>query len=108
MKTEICKNEEDLAEIALKRVQTQLLEKPESVLALACGRTMEPLWEKLSLSCIKGELSMRDARVLCVTELVNAAPDKSCRHALETGLFSENRHQAGKLLFPGSDGSGSI
>ena len=89
MKTEICKNGEDLAEIALKKLQTKLFGKPESVLALACGRTMEPLWGKLSLSCIKGELSMRDARVLCVTELVNAAPDKSCRHALETGLFQK-------------------
>jgi glucosamine-6-phosphate deaminase len=89
-----------LAEIALKRVQTQLLEKPESVLALACGRTMEPLWEKLSLSCIKGELSMRDARVLCVTELLNAAPYKSCRHALETGLFQKTDIRPENCFFP--------
>jgi hypothetical protein len=33
MKTEICKNGEDLAENALKRFQMQLLAKPDSVFA---------------------------------------------------------------------------
>ena len=100
MKTEICKNGEDLAEIVLKKLQTQLLRKPESVLALACGRTMEPLWGKLSAVCMSGELSMRDARLLCVTELVNTAPDKSCRHALETGLIQKTDIKPENCYFP--------
>jgi len=100
MKTEICKNGEDLAEIALKKLQTKLFGKPESVLALACGRTMEPIWEKLGAACERGEISLQDACVLCVTELLNTAPDKSCRHTLETGLIQKTDIKPENCYFP--------
>ena len=97
MKTEICKNTNDLVEIAVKAIQNQLNTKPDSVLALACGETMKPLWAALS------RLSMKKARVLCVTELIGAEEAKTCRHALTEGLIERTDLRPENCFFPDAD-----
>lgn len=100
MKTEICKTSEELVEIAVKTIQNQLNKKPDSVLALACGQTMEPLWERLA------GLPMGDARILCVTELVGVEEAKSCRHALTEGLVKKTDLKPENCFFPDADAAG--
>ncbi len=97
MKTEICKNTNDLVEIAVKAIQNQLNYKPGSVLALACGETMKPLWAALA------GLSMEKARVLCVTELCGMEEAKSCRHALTEGLIEKSNLNPENCFFPDPD-----
>ncbi|MBQ7434221.1 MAG: 6-phosphogluconolactonase [Oscillospiraceae bacterium] len=97
MKTEICKNTNDLVEIAVKAIQNQLNTKPDSVLALACGETMKPLWAALS------GVSMQEARVLCVTELIGAEEAKTCRHALTEGLIERTDLRPENCFFPDPD-----
>ena len=97
MKTEICKNTNDLVEIAVKAIQNQLNTKPDSVLALACGETMKPLWAALS------GVSMQEARVLCVTELIGTEEAKTCRHALTEGLIERTDLRPENCFFPDPD-----
>ena len=97
MKTEICKNTNDLVEIAVKAIQNQLNTKPDSVLALACGETMKLLWAGLS------GVSMQEARVLCVTELIGAEEAKTCRHALTEGLIERTDLRPENCFFPDPD-----
>ena len=97
MKTEICKNTNDLVEITVKAIQNRLNTKPDSVLALACGETMKPLWAALS------DVSMQEARVLCVTELIGAEEAKTCRHALTEGLIERTDLRPENCFFPDPD-----
>ncbi len=97
MKTEICKNTNDLVEIAVKAIQNRLNTKPDSVLALTCGETMKPLWASLA------GVSMKEARVLCVTELCGAEESKSCRHALTEGLIERTDLNSENCFFPDPD-----
>ena len=97
MKTEICKNTNDLVEIAVKAIQNRLNTKPDSVLALACGETMKPLWASLA------GVSMKEARVLCVTELCGAEEVKTCRHALTEGLIERTDLRPENCFFPDPD-----
>lgn len=97
MKTEICKNTKDPVEIAVKAIQNQLNTKPDSVLALACGETMKPLWASLS------GVSMEKARVLCVTELCGAEESKTCRRALTEGLIERTDLRPENCFFPDPD-----
>ena len=97
MKTEICKNTNDLVEITVKAIQNRLNTKPDSVLALACGETMKPLWASLA------GVSMKEARVLCVTELCGAEEVKTCRHALTEGLIERTDLRPENCFFPDPD-----
>ena len=99
MKTEICKTTAELVEIAVKMIQKQLDKKADSVLALACGETMKPLWAALA------ELApaMKDARVLCVTEFVGVEDAKSCRRALSEGLLRKTDIKPANCFFPDPD-----
>lgn len=99
MKTEICKTTAELVKIAAKTIQNQLNQKPDSVLALACGETMKPLWAALA------ELKpvMSDARVLCVTELCGVEEAKTCRHALTEGLLRKTDIKPANCFFPDPD-----
>ena len=50
MKTIICENSENqLFEAGTDLIREQVMDmKPDSVLALACGETMKPLWARLA------------------------------------------------------------
>ena len=99
MKTEICENTVKLVEKAAERIQKQLEEKPDSVLALACGETMKPLWAYLAARSLR----FRDARILCVTELCGVEENKSCRHALTEGLLKRTDVNPENCFFPDPD-----
>jgi len=97
MKTEICKTKAKMSELAVNAIQNQLNKKPDSVLALTCGQTMEPLWERLAA------MPMGDARILCVTELCGVEETKSCRHALTKGLIEKSDLKPANCFFPDPD-----
>lgn len=104
MKTILCKNELEWIETAAAVIREQVMEKkPDSVLALACGETMRPLWDRLARDAEAGAFSLRDARVLCVTELVGAGEDKSCRRALTEGLLERTGARPENCFFPDPD-----
>lgn len=97
MKTEICNTKAEMVEIAIKAIQNQLDKKPDSILALACGQTMVPLWERLAA------VPMDDARILCVTELCGVEESKTCCHALTKGLIEKTNVKPGNCFFPDAD-----
>ena len=99
MKTEICKTKAELVEIAVKEIQNQLDTKPDSVLALACGQTMEPLWAALAEQAV----SLQNARILCVTELCGVEESKTCRHTLTEGLLDKTDADPANCFFPDPD-----
>ena len=99
MKTEICKTKAELVEIAVKEIQNQLDTKPDSVLALACGQTMEPLWAALAEQAV----SLQNARILCVTELCGVEESKTCRHTLTEGLLEKTDADPANCFFPDPD-----
>ncbi len=99
MKTEICKTKAELVEIAVKAIKNQLDTKPDSVLALACGQTMEPLWAVLAEQAV----SLQNARILCVTELCGVEESETCRHTLTEGLLEKTDADPANCFFPDSD-----
>lgn len=101
MKTILCKNESDWIETAASLVREKIADG--CVLALACGQTMRPLWEKLAGLCRQGELSFRNARILCVTELSGVPEEKSCRYALTKGLLEKTDVRPENCHFPNPD-----
>ena len=102
MKTIICEKKEAVRRGA-EAVAETLERKPDAVLALACGETMEPLWTDLSKMVQEGKLSFSKARVLCVTELLEAPEDKSCRYALENELVKKVDLKEENCFFPNPD-----
>ena len=102
MKTIICENNEFYEEAA-GFVREQLVRKPDSVLALACGETMKPLWKKLVELCEQGELNFADVRILCVTEFCGVEEAKSCCCALKTGFLEEIAIKPENCHFPDPD-----
>lgn len=101
MKTRIS---EAFAETAAGAVCAALAESREApVLALACGKTMQPVWARLAEEYKAGRLSLREARILCVTEFCGVAPEKSCRRALETGLLQAIDCRPENVFFPDAE-----
>ena len=105
MKTIICENSENqLFEAGADLIREQVMDmKPDSVLALACGETMKPLWARLADLCKEGKLSLRDVRILCVSELCGVEETKSCRHALTEGLLRKSDAKPENCFFPDPD-----
>ena len=99
MKTIICEKAEAL-EKAADQVCALLNEKPDAALALACGKTMEPLWAVLSKRCEKGLCSFEKARVFCVTEYCGLPEKMTCRHALTKGLVEKTDLKSENCFFP--------
>ena len=105
MKTIICENSENqLFEAGADLIREQVMDmKPDSVLALACGDTMKPLWARLADLCKEGKLSLKDVRILCVSELCGVEEAKSCRHALTEGLLRKSDAKPDNCFFPDPD-----
>lgn len=74
--------------------------KPDAVLALASGRTMEGVWRHLRRMCREGELSFSKVRILAVAELEVKRKELSCRHALEQGLIKNIDVPRENVFFP--------
>ena len=104
MKTIICKTETEWVEKAAGIIRRKIENgRPDCVLALACGKTMRPIWNQLAEDCAKGMLSLRDVRVLCVTEFCGAEETKSCRRALTEGLLERTDIRPENCFFPDPD-----
>ncbi len=103
MKTVIYENAAALGAAAAEQLCRQLARRPDSVLALACGRTMAPFWESLAALSAAGTLSLARARILCVAELCGVQPEKSCRFALTEGLLEKTDAGPENCFFPGQD-----
>ena len=102
MKTIICETQE-VAVRGAEKIRKILEIKPNAVLALAAGKTMEPLWDRLCALYDAGELSLARARILLVGELLGTAEEKSCRYALENGLLRRTDADPGNCYFPDGD-----
>ena len=105
MKTIICEKEEmyDRAAALVCRFMRDAEQNgDEPVLALACGETMKPLWERLVTLAESGQLSFSAARVLCVTEFSDVKGDHSCQCALENGLLNHVDVKPENCFFPDS------
>lgn len=87
MKTIVCEKEE-CCRRAAQQVCEILKKKPGAVLAVSAGRTMTPLFAELARLCAAGELSLKEARVLAVTEFADCPESLSCRSQLERELLA--------------------
>lgn len=99
MKTIICETEK-VAPQAAEKIRQVLENKPDAVLALAAGQTMQPLWAQLCALYEQGQLSLSRARILLVGELLGTAEEKSCRFALEEGLLKKTDAESANCYFP--------
>ena len=88
MKT-IILSREDCCREAAEQIRALLTAKPGAVLALAAGRTMEPLFGELARLCAAGELSLKKARLFAVTEFEDCPAELSCRRQLEQSLVGK-------------------
>ena len=71
MKTVIL-DKDALYDSAAEQIVKTLARKPDAVIALSGGKTMSPLFAKLSELCRNGAVSFRDAAILTVAEFVEA------------------------------------
>lgn len=99
MKTIVCEKE-DCCRQAADQIAALIAEKPAAVLALACGRSMQPLFVELAKRCAAGELSLRDARVFAVTEFEACPEELSCRAELERELLARTDLRKENCFFP--------
>lgn len=102
MKTIVCEKE-DCCRQAADQIAALIAEKPAAVLALACGRSMQPLFVELAKRCAAGELSLRDARVFAVTEFEACPEELSCRAELERELLARTDLRKENCFFPGGE-----
>ena len=77
----------DAIKQAAAHIQRVLAKKPEAVLALAGGRTMEALYAELAGLYETGQLILKEAKLFLVAEFESAPEELSCRWALEKGLI---------------------
>lgn len=58
----------EIEEQAARRIKDIVCAKPDVVIALAAGRDMKGLYKRLGEMCAVGEVSLKNARILAVTE----------------------------------------
>ena len=102
MKTIVCEIE-GCCRQAADQIAALIAEKPAAVLALACGRSMQPLFGELAKRCAAGELSLREARVFAVTEFEDCPEEQSCRAELERELLTRTDLRKENCFYPGGE-----
>ncbi len=58
----------EIEEQAARQIKNIISAKPDAVIALAAGRDMKGLYKRLGEMCAAGEVSLKNARILAVTE----------------------------------------
>lgn len=58
----------EIEEQAARQIKDIVCAKPDAMIALAAGRDMKGLYKRLGEMCAAGEISMKNARILAVTE----------------------------------------
>jgi glucosamine-6-phosphate deaminase len=94
----------ELYRLAALRVAAQVRAKPASVLGLATGRTMLPLYDELARLHAAGELSFARVAAFTLDEYVGVAPDDpgSFRHYMRVHLLERSDLPARALHLPGA------
>lgn len=101
MKTIICEKNEAY-DRAARYIAECLQKKPDALLAMSCGKTMEGLWPALIKLYRQGDVSFEKARVFLTAELIDTEENRTCRHALEAGLLQKVGIPADNCFFPDS------
>ena len=99
MKTIISESKQ-VYENAARRVKALLDEKPDAVIAFSAGSSMTGLFSLLCEMSARHEISFADARVLAVTEYVDAPAALTCRARLERELLDRVGVAPEKRYFP--------
>ena len=102
MKTIVCEIEACCRQAA-DQIAALIAEKPAAVLALACGRSMQPLFGELAKRCAAGELSLREARAFAGTEFEDCPEEQSCRAELERELLARTDLRKENCFYPGGE-----
>ena len=71
------------------RIEALVKDKPDAVIAIACGRTMQPLFAELVSRVAKAKLSLHQVSLFSVAELEKTENCMSCRYQLESELVEK-------------------
>lgn len=96
----------DTGELYLKAagiIRELLYEKPDAVLAMSAGRTMNALWDELARLCAAGEPDMSACRILAVTEYVEVPDDLKSSCAFEKGLLERLHISPDRFFCPDAE-----
>ena len=85
----ITPTEEEMSKLAAQMIQRQLLRKPSSVLGLATGSTMEPVYAQLVAIHRDGKLSLRAVQTFNLDEYVGlpVTHPQSYHHFMHENFF---------------------
>lgn len=101
MKTIIAEKDE-MERLAAEELRELITGKPDAVLALSVGDSLRGVYEKLRRLCEAGKLSLKDVRILAVTEYVGKG-EGNCRKLLEESLLRGTDIQGENCHYPNGD-----
>ena len=102
MKTIICEKNEAY-DRAARYIADCLRKKPDAVLAMSCGKTMEGMWPALVKLYEQGGVSFGKAHIFLAAELIGTEENRTCRRSLETGLLQKVDIPAENCFYPDSE-----
>ena len=90
----------EIEEQAARQIKDIVCAKPDAVIALAAGRDMKGLFERLGEMCAAGEVSLKSARILAVTEFSGR---HDCADLLRERLLRAADVSEENCFFPDAD-----
>ena len=90
----------EIEEQAAQRIKDIVCAKPDAVIALAAGRDMMGLYKRLGEMCAAGEVSLKNARILAVTEF---SERHDCENFLREYLQSAAGASEDNCFFPDAE-----
>ena len=87
----------EIEEQAARQIKDIVCAKPDAVIALAAGRDMKGLYKRLGEMCAAGEISLKNARILAVTEF---SERHDCENFLREQLLRTADISGGNCFFP--------
>ena len=90
----------EIEEQAARQIKDIVCAKPDAVIALAAGRDMKGLFERLGEMCAEGEVSLKNARILAVTEFSGR---HDCADLLRERLLRAADVSEENCFFPDAD-----
>lgn len=89
----------EIEEQAARQIKDIVCAKPDAVIALAAGRNMKGLYKRLGEMCAAGEVSLKNARILAVTEF---SERHDCENFLREHLLRAADVSEENCFFPGT------
>ena len=90
----------EIEEQAAQRIKDIVCAKPDAVISLAAGRDMMGLYKRLGEMCAAGEVSLKNARILAVTEF---SERHDCENFLREYLQSAAGASEDNCFFPDAE-----